>query len=227
METRTSFLPLLRLLLWKQEHHSYPLLGCYYGNENSFLSSTQAVTMETRISFLFSTQAVTMETRILFLSSTRLLLWKQEYHSYPLLRLLLWKQEHHSYPLLRLLLWKQEHHSYPLLRMLLWKQEYYSYFLLRLLLLHLSTAFGKDWAILYSGKLSREKTFANWRKYDFRGENFHGLVAFAAPKYATPQISQRKLLRIATKPQNSQKFFPQKFSAIQYIRTVKVFLASV
>ena len=156
--------------------------------------------METRTSFLSSTQAVTMETRTSFLSLLRLLLWKQ-YYSYFLLRLLLWKQ-YYSYSLLRLLLWKQ----------------YYSYFLLRLLLLHLSTAFvrlcatitGKDWAILYSGKFSREKTFTNWRKYDFRGENFYGLVACAAPKDTTLQISQRKLLRIATKPQNLQKFFPSK-----------------
>ena len=59
----------------------------------------------------------------------------------------------------------------------------------------------------YSGKLSREKTFANWWKYDFRGENFRGLLAFAVPKDATPQISWRKLSRIATKPQNSWKVF--------------------
>ena len=35
--------------------------------------------------------------------------------------------------------------------------------------------------ILYSGKLSREKTFADWWKYDFRGENFRGLLTFATP----------------------------------------------
>ena len=46
--------------------------------------------------------------------------------------------------------------------------------------------------IPYSGKLSREKTFANWWKYDFRGENLRGLLAFAAPKDVTPQISRRK-----------------------------------
>ena len=61
--------------------------------------------------------------------------------------------------------------------------------------------------IPYSGKLSREKTFAN---YDFHGENFHGLLAFTTPKDATPHISQRKLLRIATKPRNSRKFSPSK-----------------
>ena len=76
--------PLLRLLLWKQEHRSYLYSGCYYGSKNI-------------IPILYS--AVTMETRI---------------HSYPLLRLLLWKQEYHFYSLHRLLLWKQEYYSYPL-----------------------------------------------------------------------------------------------------------------
>ena len=40
-------------------------------------------------------------------------------------------------------------------------------------------------------------------KYDLCGENFHRLLTFAVPKDTTPQILQRKLLRIATKPQNS------------------------
>ena len=47
-------------------------------------------------------------------------------------------------------------------------------------------------------------------KYDFHGENFRGLLTFAAPKDATPQISRRKLSRIATKLRNSQKFSPLK-----------------
>ena len=66
--------------------------------------------------------------------------------------------------------------------------------------------------IPYSGKLSREKTFANWWKYDFRRENFRGLLAFAVPKDATPQISRRKLSCIATKLRNSWKFSPSKVS---------------
>ena len=33
----------------------------------------------------------------------------------------------------------------------------------------------------YSGKLSREKTFADWWKIKFRGENFRGLLSCAAP----------------------------------------------
>ena len=64
--------------------------------------------------------------------------------------------------------------------------------------------------IPYSGKLLREKTLANWWNHDFRRENFRGLLTFAAPKDATPQISQRKLSRITTKPQNSRKFSPSK-----------------
>ena len=62
----------------------------------------------------------------------------------------------------------------------------------------------------YSGKLSREKTFANWWKCNFRKENFHGLVVFATPKDALPQISRRKLSHIATKLQISRKFSPSK-----------------
>ena len=56
----------------------------------------------------------------------------------------------------------------------------------------------------------RKKTSANWWKYDFHGENFRGLLAFAVPKDVTPHISPRKLSHIATKPQNLQKFSPSK-----------------
>ena len=44
-------------------------------------------------------------------------------------------------------------------------------------------------------------------KYDFRG-----LLTFAVPKVSHPQISQRILSQIATKPRNSQKFSPSKVS---------------
>ena len=54
-------------------------------------------------------------------------------------------------------------------------------------------------------------------KYVFHGENFCGLLAFAAPKDPTPQILRRKLSRIATKLWNSQSFLPQKFPAIRYL----------
>ena len=57
----------------------------------------------------------------------------------------------------------------------------------------------------YSGKLSREKTLRIGEKYDFRG-----LLAFAVPKDAMPQILRRKLSCIATKPLNSQKVFSLK-----------------
>ena len=57
----------------------------------------------------------------------------------------------------------------------------------------------------YSGKLSREKTLRIGEKYNFRG-----LLAFAVPKDAMPQILRRKLSCIATKPLNSQKVFSLK-----------------
>ena len=57
------------------------------------------------------------------------------------------------------------------------------------------------WRIPYSGKLS-------WicEKYNFRWENFHGLLTFAMQKDATSQISRRKLSHIATKLRNWRKF---------------------
>ena len=69
--------------------------------------------------------------------------------------------------------------------------------------------------ILYSGKLSREKTFVNWwkKKPDFCGENFRRLLAFAAPKDVMPQISRRKLSCIATKLRKSWKLSPSKVFA--------------
>ena len=42
---------------------------------------------------------------------------------------------------------------------------------------------SKQCRVPYSGKLSREKTFA---KYDFYGENFRGILTFAMPKDITP-----------------------------------------
>ena len=43
-------------------------------------------------------------------------------------------------------------------------------------------------------------------KYDFHGENFRGLLAFATPKDATPQISWRKLLHIAINHEICESF---------------------
>ena len=60
------------------------------------------------------------------------------------------------------------------------------------------------------GKLLRDKTFTNWRKYDFHGEKVCELFSFATPKEPRPQILRKKLLWIATKPWNSWKFSPLK-----------------
>ena len=61
--------------------------------------------------------------------------------------------------------------------------------------------------ILYSGKLLREKTFADWWKYDFRGENFCGLLAFAAPKDAMPPNFTEKTFANSHKTVKSAKVF--------------------
>ena len=52
----------------------------------------------------------------------------------------------------------------------------------------------------FSGNFCGRKLSRIGEKYIFRGENFRGLLAFAAPMDATAQISQRKLSHIATKP---------------------------
>ena len=57
----------------------------------------------------------------------------------------------------------------------------------------------------YSGKLSKEKTFTNWWKYDFRGENFCSAKGRHAPNFA-----EKTSAYIATKQQNSWKFSPSK-----------------
>ena len=61
-----------------------------------------------------------------------------------------------------------------------------------------------------AGNFRERKLLRIGEKYDFRGENVRRLLAFAAPKDTTPQITWRKLSRIATKPRNSQKFSPLK-----------------
>ena len=58
---------------------------------------------------------------------------------------------------------------------------------------------GSPCAFHHVNDVSVYRIAENFRKYDFRGENFRGLLTFAAPKDATPQIAQRKLLHIATK----------------------------
>ena len=67
-----------------------------------------------------------------------------------------------------------------------------------------------------AGNFQRRKLSRIGEKYDFHGENFCELLAFATPKDAMPQILQSKISRIATKPRNSRKFSPSKFPAIRY-----------
>ena len=55
----------------------------------------------------------------------------------------------------------------------------------------------------HTGRLSWEKTSANWWKKDFHGENFHRLLAAGTKRC---QIFLIKLSQRVTKPQNSQKF---------------------
>ena len=57
----------------------------------------------------------------------------------------------------------------------------------------------------YSGKLSWEKTFANWWKRFSRRE-LSRIARWCHQETPRPQILRSKLSRIATKPQNSRKF---------------------
>ena len=54
-------------------------------------------------------------------------------------------------------------------------------------------------------------------KYNFHGENFRGMLALPCQRTPCPQISQRKLLQIATKPRNLQEFSPSKVCNIWYL----------
>ena len=63
-----------------------------------------------------------------------------------------------------------------------------------------------------SVKLSREKTFANWWKIRFLRRKLSQIACLCRQKMPHPQILQRKVLQIATKPLNSQKFSPLKVS---------------
>ena len=70
---------------------------------------------------------------------------------------------------------------------------------------------GKTW-VPYSGKLSREKTSRIGEKYDFRGENFHGLLAFTVPKDATlPNFTEKTVTNSHKTAKIHKSFFPQKF----------------
>ena len=54
--------------------------------------------------------------------------------------------------------------------------------------------YNENFPIYGSGKLSREKTFANWWKIWFRGENFHRLLAHAMLNDTTPPNFAEKTL---------------------------------
>ena len=70
---------------------------------------------------------------------------------------------------------------------------------------------GKTW-VPYSGKLSREKTSRIGEKYDFRGENFHGLLAFAVPKDATlPNFTEKTVTNSHKTAKIRKSLFPRKF----------------
>ena len=64
-----------------------------------------------------------------------------------------------------------------------------------------------------SRKLLREKTFANWWKIWFSWRKLSRIACFCCAKWRhIPKFYGKKLLRIATKPQNSPKFSPSKVS---------------
>ena len=58
--------------------------------------------------------------------------------------------------------------------------------------------------IPYSAKLSRENTFMNWQI--FSEKTFMNCSLVPPTDTTPPNFKKKKLLRIATKPQNSQKF---------------------
>ena len=63
--------------------------------------------------------------------------------------------------------------------------------------------------ILYSRKLSREKVLQIGEKYDVRGENFCGLLAFAVPKDATlPNFTEKTFVNSHKTAVFSLKSFP-------------------
>ena len=69
--------------------------------------------------------------------------------------------------------------------------------------------------LLYIGKLMQEKNFSKLMEKWF---SLSWIAHWCHQKMPLPQISRRKLSRIATKPQNSQKFSPLKVS--YYTRTI-------
>ena len=70
----------------------------------------------------------------------------------------------------------------------------------------------------YSGKLSREKCLRIGEKYDFRRENFRGLLALAMSMNATSQISRENFHNW---PQNREirEIFPSKVPRYMVIKS--------
>ena len=93
---------------------------------------------------------------------------------------------------------------------------------------------GENFCELVKNTIFTEKTFVDCSLVPcqgrhapiFHGENYCGLLACTVPRTPCPHISQRKLLRIGTKSQNSQKFSPLKVSHYMlYSRIEKNFLS--
>ena len=79
---------------------------------------------------------------------------------------------------------------------------------------------------IYSMKLLREKTFRSWWQTNCKKKLLR-IARWWWQKLPCPQILQRKVSRIATKPQNLQKFFPLQFSAIHGIIFLGNFVVEV
>ena len=68
--------------------------------------------------------------------------------------------------------------------------------------------FNSSTSIPYSGKLSRENTFANWWRTRIRGETFVDCLVLPIRCGCDRRFSPRKLSRIDANPQNLRKFSP-------------------
>ena len=67
-----------------------------------------------------------------------------------------------------------------------------------------------------AGNFQGRKLSRIGEKYNFHGGNFRGLLTFATPKDAMPQILRKKLSCIVTKPWNLWKFSAIRYSGMQY-----------
>ena len=69
----------------------------------------------------------------------------------------------------------------------------------------------------YSGKLSREKTFADQCERPFRGENFHGMLKTNIGGYGMPKFRGENFHGWLSNREICESFLPRNFSAIQYL----------